>query len=99
MKPYKVLISTAALSDIKDATDWYNGHLTDLGNRFQRVVKQHINSLKNNADGYRVRYQNVRCMPVRKFPYLIHYITDAEKRIVEIYAVKHTSRNPEIWGQ
>jgi mRNA-degrading endonuclease RelE of RelBE toxin-antitoxin system len=99
MKPYKVTIGTAALFDIKDATDWYNKRLPGLGLRFQKAVRQQIDTLKTNADGYSIRYQDVHCMPVRKFPFLIHFTIDSANRAVEIFAVKHTSRNPEIWEQ
>jgi len=99
MKSYKVKINTNALLDIKEATDWYNKQLPKLGTRFQNSVKQHINTLKYNADGHSLRYGDVRCTLVKKFPFLIHYVIDDANHFVEVFAIIHTSRNPKIWEQ
>lgn len=94
---YKVFIDPEALHDIQQATDWYNKQLAGLGSRFQKQVKAQINSLKRNPLTYTVRYTNVRCMPVKKFPFLIHFTVSENQELIEIFAVIHTSRNPKIW--
>ncbi len=99
MDAYNVIISTAAFLDIQDATDWYDRRLPKLGSRFQKAVKQQINSLKKTPEIYNTRYQNVRCALVKKFPYSIHFKIDKGNRIVEVFAVIHTSRNPKIWDE
>jgi len=99
MNRYKVTISPFALSDIQEITNWYNKCLPKLGTRFQQVVKQQIGTLTYNANAYSIRYKNVRCMFVRKFPYLVHFQLDEATRVVEIFAVIHTSRNPDIWEE
>jgi mRNA-degrading endonuclease RelE of RelBE toxin-antitoxin system len=99
MKPYKVIVGSNALLDIQETTKYYNKCLPKLGSRFQKVVKKQINTLKNSAEGYNVRYTNVRCMLIRKFPYLVHFTIDDKKGIVEIFAVIHTSRSPDIWEE
>lgn len=99
MKSYKVKISDDALLDIQNAADWYDERLPKLGSRFKKAVKTQIKLLKNNADGYSVRYGEVRCALVKKFPFLIHFIINEKNQIIEIFAVFHTSRNPKIWNQ
>lgn len=69
----------------------------ELGSRFQKQVKQQINSLKTKAEYYSVRYSDVRCMIIKKFPFLVHYII--EDSTVRIFAVIHASRNPLIWRE
>jgi hypothetical protein len=32
-----------------------------------------------------------------KIPFLVHYSVDEENFVIEIFAVFHTSRNPQIW--
>ena len=99
MPGYKISIDPEALQDIQDATDWYNEQLAGLGGHFQKQVKNQISSLKKNAGTYSVRYQDVRCMVIKRFPFLVHYtISDKQKR-VEVFAVLHTSRNPRIWSE
>lgn len=83
--------------DIQGAADWYNKQVTGLGSRFQKQVKQQINSLKTNARNNGVRYDEVRSMVIKKFPFLVHYIIEGTSTTVKVFAVIHTSRNPTIW--
>jgi hypothetical protein len=71
MPGFKVSIDPDALQDIQDATDWYNEQLAGLGGHFQKQVKIQIGSLKKNALGHSVRYENVRCMLIKRFPFLV----------------------------
>jgi plasmid stabilization system protein ParE len=95
MMKYKIEIDEEALSDIQEATEWYNEQLQGLGSRFQKQTKLQINSLKTDADIHTNRYADVRCMLIKKFPFMVHYTID--NLTVKIFAVLHTSRNPKIW--
>ncbi len=97
MMKFKILIDEEALSDIKDATEWYNEQSAGLGSRFQKQVKSQINSLETDAEIYTNRYADVRCVLVKKFPFMVHYTV--ESLTVNIFAVLHTSRNPRIWEE
>ncbi len=99
MARYKISIDQEALQDIQDATDWYNEQLSRLGGHFQKQVKGQIGSLKKNASLYAVRYDDVRCMLVPRFPFLVHFTISEKEKLVEIFAVLHTSRNPRIWSE
>ena len=99
MGKYKIVIDSAALQDIQDATDWYNQQSNGLGSRFQKQVKSQVNNLKRNPHSYYVRYNDVRCMLVKKFPFLVHFVINSDEHTVEIFAVIHTSRHPRIWEQ
>lgn len=99
MKPYKVQIDIDALKDLREASDWYNKRVPNLGTRFQKAVKQQINKLKNNAHNYSVRYKNAHCMPINKFPFMVHFAIDETKCIVIVFAILHTSRSPDIWEE
>ena len=99
MKSYKLIIDTEALQDIQEATNWYNEQSSGLGTRFQKQTKSQINKLKSTPNNYSVRYANVRCMLIKKFPFLVHFTVDDTLLLVEIFAVIHTSRNPKMWEQ
>jgi len=99
VKHYKVLIGKAALLDIRDAKGWYNKCLPNLGSYFHDVVKKQISTLSKNGGIYVVRYKSVHCMPVKKFPYLVHFTINENKGAIEVFAVIHTSRSPDIWDQ
>ncbi|MBB6502033.1 type II toxin-antitoxin system RelE/ParE family toxin [Pedobacter cryoconitis] len=97
MSSYKIKVFPEALDDIQKATDWYNEQSYGLGTRFQKQVVQQINKLNKTAEVYTVRYSNVRCMVIKKFPFMIHFLIEDE--IVVIFAIFHTSRNPKIWDK
>jgi mRNA-degrading endonuclease RelE of RelBE toxin-antitoxin system len=97
MKRYKIIIDSDALKDIQDATDWYNKQVKSLGSRFQKQVKLHINFLVDNPNGFAIRYKDVRCMVIKKFPFILHFTINEDENLVKIFALFHTSRNPEIW--
>ena len=95
---FKIKINDEALQDIQEATYWYNNILKGLGTRFQKQVLSQIDALKSSAQYNGSRYDDVRCMQIYKFPFLVHYRLEKENQLVEIFAVFHTSRNPEIWS-
>ena len=68
---FKLQIEQNALQDIQEITDWYNSQLKDLGARFQKQLKFQINSLKTNPHIYALRYANVHCLGVKKFPFFV----------------------------
>ena len=99
MKQYKVKIEPEALTDIQDITDWYNEAQKGVGKRFQNTVIKQINSLSKNPHIYAVRYKEIRCMIVKKFPYMVHFYINHENNSVEVLAVISTDRNPNIWQE
>ena len=93
---YKLKIEPEVILDIQEAIDYYNFQQTSLGKRFYKAVIQKFTILRSNPF-FEVRYNNVRCLPVDNFPYLIHFTVDEPKNFVTIRAVLHTSRNPKVW--
>lgn len=97
MKKYKVKIEPQALADIQEITDWYNEQQIGLGGRFQKTVIKHINSLCKDPQVYAIRYKEIRCMNIKKFPYMTHFYINDANNTVEVLAVISTSRNPVTW--
>ncbi|WP_432713238.1 type II toxin-antitoxin system RelE/ParE family toxin [Pedobacter sp.] len=95
MHSYIIKVSPWALNDINSTTIWYNEQSNGLGMRFQKQVIKQINNLSQTAEVYKIRYSGVRCVVVKKFPFMIHF--QIENDTVIIFAVLHTSRNPKIW--
>ncbi len=65
MKRYKLKIEPEALTDIQNATDWYNEAQAGLGKRFHNTVIKQIDSLGKNPHLYAIRYHKIRCMVLR----------------------------------
>ncbi len=97
MKKYKVKIELDALEDIQQITNWYNNQQKELGKRFQSTAIKQIDTLSKYAHSHAIRYQEFRCMVIKKFPYMVHYYINEETNLVEVFAIIGTSRDPKIW--
>lgn len=93
---FKIKIETDAKLDIQQAISWYNKQQKGLGNKFYASLSKLIEGLKK-TNQYEIRYDNVSCLPMKKFPFMIHFTVDKTKKIVSIRSVFHTSLNPENW--
>jgi len=94
MRRFKVFISPHAYNDIQRAIDYYNEKQKGLGKRFHFAVKNPVSVLRKNPF-YQIRYDEVRCFSVKRFPYMLHFTVAEEARTVIIHAVIHTSLDPE----
>mgnify|MGYP000892635503 FL=1 len=86
-------------NDVAQAVDWYNEKQAGLGDRFFNNVKTQTTKLSTSALHFAVKYDDIRCMYVKKFPYLVHYHVNEKTKIVKVEALLHTSRNPKTWGE
>ncbi len=90
---FKLLIDDRALKDIDQATQYYEDQVPNLGNRFRQAVSDSFNALQINPY-YQIRYSTFRCLPLKKFPFMIHYEVDDVRRVVIVYAVINTYLDP-----
>ena len=96
---FQLKIDTDALNDIQETFEWYETQLKGLGLRYKTQAKKQINSLKKDPYLFSIKYNEIRCRKIEKFPFLIHYLINENTKTVTVYAVFHTSRNPEIWNK
>jgi plasmid stabilization system protein ParE len=97
MPEYKIRIHSEAMDDLQEAIEWYEDQMSGLGSRFKKQVVKQIDKLKATAGIYSIRYGEVRCVVIEKFPFMIHFTIDDNHNHVDILAIFHTSRNPMIW--
>jgi toxin ParE1/3/4 len=94
---HKIVLDPKAILDIQKAIDYYDDQQIGLGLKFERNLDKHFTAILKNPF-YQVRYDDVHCLPVKKFPFMIHFIIENE--IIRIVAVFHTSLSPdENWGK
>jgi hypothetical protein len=94
---FKMVFAPEVKLDVQDAIDWYNNHQAGLGKRIVNELKKHFKDIQKSPESIAIRYNDTRCYPLKKFPYMIHYRLDNESNTIYIDAVFHTSRDPEIW--
>ncbi|MEQ8909133.1 MAG: type II toxin-antitoxin system RelE/ParE family toxin [Vicingaceae bacterium] len=95
---FSVVIDPNAILDIQEAIDYYDEQLVGLGEKFEVNLNKHINSIKNNPY-HQVRYDKVRCLPLKKYPYSIHFTIEEDKQQITIRAVFHMAINPKRWNK
>ena len=96
--PFKVQLESNVIIDLQKAIDYYDEQKVGLGKRFEKTINKHFISLVKNPF-YQVRYDDIRCLPVKKFPFMIHFVVDESNQIIRVFAVLHTSINPDRWGE
>jgi plasmid stabilization system protein ParE len=66
-----------------------------VGEEFLRSLDARIQAILRTPEMHAVVFENYRRALVRKFPYAIIY--EYENNTVTLYAIFHTSRDPEKW--
>lgn len=93
---YCILTETDAILDIQEIIDYYDEQQTGLGEKFESTLNKHLLILQKNPF-FQIRYDDVRCIPLKKFPFMVHFTIHEADKLVIIRAVFHASRNPENW--
>ena len=93
---FKVEYNPDFYNDIIEAVEWYNFKQSGLGDRFFEIVKKQTLQLSKSALHFAIKYDNIRCFCIEKFPYLVHYRVDELSMTVKVEALIHTSRNTKI---
>lgn len=91
----KVLLTTEARLDIKEASEWYEEKEKGLGRRFTKTIREEISYVAKNSESIALRYKEIRTCVVSVFPYMIHFYT--ENNILVIVGVLHTSLSTKKW--
>jgi plasmid stabilization system protein ParE len=95
--PVELVIAPEAELDIAEAYAWYEGRRVGLGEDFLSSVDACLESIRRRPDIYPVVYESYRRSLTRRFPYAVFY--EPAETTVTIYAVFHTSRDPDKWRQ
>ena len=91
---YRIVFVSEVFHDIQQAVDWYNVKQNGLGKRFFSSVKHSLSLLKKDPFCIAIKYDKIRCIPISKFPYNIHYRVEADSQTIVVFAVYHTAREP-----
>lgn len=93
---FTTVLDPRAIQDIQQAIDYYEEQQPGLGEQFENTLNEYLRKLEQNPF-FQIRYDNVHCLPLKKYPYMIHYTVDEEEERVIVRAVFNTSRDPDIW--
>lgn len=92
---FTILIDPRAVHDIQEAINCYDHQQAGLGKKFENELNKYFVALEKNPF-FRIRYNQVRCLPMKKFPFMVHF-SIGENETVTIHAVFHTSLDMQKW--
>ena len=92
---YVVKLTDEAIMEAEDAAEWYETQRYGLGVRFIRLLKLELDTIAETPLAFPKVRRNIRGRTMGGFPYSIYYaMSDTQ---VNVIAVFHHSRNPDIW--
>ncbi len=83
---FEIIINKKAVNDIQEIIEYYEKQRYGLGDKFEKALFEYIEVLETNPN-FRTRYDKIRCLPIKAFPYMIHFSLNKDKKIVRILAV------------
>lgn len=89
---YELVVKEEAVVELEDAFFWYEKEKEGLGWEFIAAVERYYGKIMENPHWYQKVDKDRRVAVMRRFPYKIVYEVEQETAVV--YAVFHTSRNP-----
>lgn len=95
---FTIVIDPRAIQDIHEAIEYYDKQQPGLGKRFEAELDDYLTTLENNPF-YHQRYDDVHCLPLKRFPFMVHFTIDDSNLQISVYAVFHTALDPDKWQQ
>ncbi len=95
MNKYNLVIKQEAKEEITEAYNWYESKQNKLGERLISVLDDYFATIKKNPEQFPKVLNDMRQATIKKFPYII--IFEIDNNDVIVYAVFHSSQNPEKW--
>jgi plasmid stabilization system protein ParE len=90
---FKITISPLADVDVADAYQYYADVSLKVLKDFDIEIEASYKALEQNPF-FKVRYKNVRGLPLKNFPFIIFYTLDEVNQTVEIRSVFNTHQDP-----
>ena len=84
--------------DIIDATDYYKNINPELTKQFLFRIREAKAYIVRSPLGFQVKYNKVRTLLLKQFPYHIHYLIDDTQKQIIILAIIHAYKNPKDYS-
>jgi len=91
----ELVVAPEAELDITEAYVWYESRRVGLGEEFLTSVDACMERIRHQPAIYPRVHEEYRRALIRRFPYAIFF--ESAAAVVTVYAVFHTSRDPEKW--
>ena len=90
-----LVFRSEASAEVQEAYDWYEAQRKGLGTEFRDELQETLDRILVNPNQYPAVHRNVRRALMRRFPYGVFYVVEAQRTVV--LAVFHARRDPTGW--
>ena len=90
-----VILIPPADNELREAIDYYNDQLEGLGEQFYTSFIDTTNYISYAPDAWKKIGTNTRRINIKRFPYLVLYVIDAQDIIITCIAHQH--RDPSFY--
>ena len=90
---FKIKVLKHAELEVDEISEYYEAINEGLGVDFYSEYIDYVETLKH-IPFFEVKYNIVRKLPLKKFPYTIHFTVDEFEKIVSILAITCDYQNP-----
>jgi plasmid stabilization system protein ParE len=96
---YRVAYTALAEQDVLEIVNYLEEEVSiDVAKRFLQRLDEAEHSLERMW-AHEVKYDDVRTLAVRRFPYLMHYSVDTQTKTLLIETVLHMKRDSKLGSQ
>ena len=92
---YKLQIEPLAKADIQEQINYYNAKVKGLGKKFHTEVKASLKAIQRSPF-FQVRYDDVHCLPLKKYPAMIHYTINETTKTIIVNLVMSTHKDSKL---
>lgn len=85
--------------DIINATDYYKNINPELAKQFLFRIREAKAYIARSPLGFQIKYNQVRTLLLKQFPYHIHFLVDDTKKQIIILSVIHAYKNPADYSR
>lgn len=90
---YEIIVLKRAELEVDEIAEYYELKVEGLGVKFYKEYRNYIETLKT-IPFFKIKYDIVRTLPLKKFPYTIHFTIEEYNKKVIIQAVTSKHQNP-----
>jgi plasmid stabilization system protein ParE len=81
-------------NDIIDAVNYYKSLNPELAKQFLFRIREAKVYISRTPSGFQIKYNVVRTLLLKQFPYHIHYLINDSKKQIVILAIIHAYQKP-----
>lgn len=91
---FKIIILLRADLEVDEIAEYYESLSDGLGTKFFYEYQKYVDTL-NTFPFFEEKYNIIRTLPLKKFPYTIHFTVDEINKIVAVHAVTSNYQDPK----